>query len=400
MSKATVRIATALVALFILLYAVYQAYRYFSSDYVTEMVFEVDAPRFCDTTGLLIRDEEEIEKTINGVVHYAVEEGGRFRDTTVIARVFSSEEEARTADLAEKAQAELNVLEKVLASEQTADIAALSGRISAGVLAFSDLCAKGEYDHLEDARLEILLQMGQKAMISGEEAALEQRMEELRAQAASGAGAPVYAADTGYFSRYVDGYEARITPQLLSDMDVASLRELLASEYPYDTDAFGKSVKSQNWYYVTAVSREDGEKFIEGRTVTLTFFGGSSQRVSAVVNRVIEGEEGEETLLILKSDNVTSDTVSLRKARVRISLSDYTGLRFSRQALRIVDGKKGVYVKSGYQIVFKEVEIIYQGKDYYLSRMEQNSATHLNLFEEVIVEGRDLYDGKPVDPKI
>ena len=90
MSKATVRIATALVALFILLYAVYQAYRYFSSDYVTEMVFEVDAPRFCDTTGLLIRDEEEIEKTINGVVHYAVEEGGRFRDNTVIARLFSS----------------------------------------------------------------------------------------------------------------------------------------------------------------------------------------------------------------------------------------------------------------------------------------------------------------------
>ena len=81
-----------------------------------------------------------------------------------------------------------------------------------------------------------------------------------------------------------------------------------------------------------------------------------------------------------------------------ISFRNYKGLRISQKALRILDGEKGVYVKSGYSVKFKKVDILYTGLDYYLCQIQYGSSDQLSLFDEVIVEGTDLYDGKPIDP--
>ena len=54
-------------------------------------------------------------------------------------------------------------------------------------------------------------------------------------------------------------------------------------------------------------------------------------------------------------------------------------------------------MESGYSVQFKKVAIIYTGTDYYLCRTQYDSTDQLNLFDEVIVEGTDLYDGKPLN---
>ncbi len=46
----------------------------------------------------------------------------------------------------------------------------------------------------------------------------------------------------------------------------------------------------------------------------------------------------------------------------------------------------------------KKVDILYTGLDYYLCQIQYGSSDQLSLFDEVIVEGTDLYDGKPIDP--
>ena len=101
-------------------------------------------------------------------------------------------------------------------------------------------------------------------------------------------------------------------------------------------------------------------------------------------------------VVIIRSDEISADTVSRRTATIKVGFSNYEGIRFSKKALRIVEDQKGVYIKSGYDVKFRLVDIVYTGKDFYLSRMEYNSESYLNMFEEVIVEGTDLYDGKPL----
>ena len=111
----------------------------------------------------------------------------------------------------------------------------------------------------------------------------------------------------------------------------------------------------------------------------------------------LKSDENGDALAVIQSTSIIPDAVSHRTASVKISFSNYKGLRISRRALRILEGQKGVYVKSGYSVKFKKVDILYTGPDYYLCRTQYGSSDQLNLFDEVIVEGTDLYDGKPIN---
>ena len=62
---------------------------------------------------------------------------------------------------------------------------------------------------------------------------------------------------------------------------------------------------------------------------------------------------------------------------------------------------QGVYVKYGSQLLFKQVFIIYSGEDYVICSEEpgdeQVYGSLLELYDEVVVEGDNLYNGKLID---
>jgi len=65
-------------------------------------------------------------------------------------------------------------------------------------------------------------------------------------------------------------------------------------------------------------------------------------------------------------------------------------------ALHIVDGEKGVYVKYGNLARWRKIQIVYQNEEYLLVAEDGKVGTdnELRMFDEVIVEGTDLKDGK------
>lgn len=81
---------------------------------------------------------------------------------------------------------------------------------------------------------------------------------------------------------------------------------------------------------------------------------------------------------------------------MRLSSENYTGVRFDKEYLRIVDGVKGVYVDNGYSVKFKTVDIIYEGDTYYLSRLNYTGEEQLNIFDKLIASKTELYDGMPL----
>ena len=59
------------------------------------------------------------------------------------------------------------------------------------------------------------------------------------------------------------------------------------------------------------------------------------------------------------------------------------------------ENNEGVYVKVGEKVVFKKLDVLYRGDGFVLSNARDDSETqYLKLFDEIIVEGKDLYDGK------
>ena len=98
----------------------------------------------------------------------------------------------------------------------------------------------------------------------------------------------------------------------------------------------------------------------------------------------------------MSCEYVGADVLSLASATARIDFESFKGVRVSTKALNIVNGEKGVYVKYGNLARFRKITVLYQDDEYILVPEGGKVGTdnEVRLFDEVIVEGTDLYDGK------
>ena len=87
----------------------------------------------------------------------------------------------------------------------------------------------------------------------------------------------------------------------------------------------------------------------------------------------------------------------MRKINIKIHTEEYAGYEIDRKALRTVDGEVGVYVQLGNVVRFKKVDIVYSDDSLVLSKKKEGESGYVCLYDEVIIEGTDLYDGKIID---
>ena len=100
------------------------------------------------------------------------------------------------------------------------------------------------------------------------------------------------------------------------------------------------------------------------------------------------------------------DLVQHRCENVEIINGEYTGLKVSRDAIRFRDftetvtdengvetevttSCKCVRVIQGEQVVFKRLDVIFEGNNYVLSAEKNDDNDYLSLYDEIIVEGVD-----------
>ena len=111
----------------------------------------------------------------------------------------------------------------------------------------------------------------------------------------------------------------------------------------------GKVVSGPEWYFALTISSKEHKNYQLGSRVNLAFAGGGTAQGTVV--RTELSDDGSAMMLVIRGDTVTEDTVSRRAATVRLSSENYTGVRFDKEYLRIVDGVKGVYVDNGYPLI-------------------------------------------------
>ncbi len=99
---------------------------------------------------------------------------------------------------------------------------------------------------------------------------------------------------------------------------------------------------------------------------------------------------------MLECRPTNAEVLTLGQETAQIDLHTYTGIRIDSKALHIVDGNNGVYVKVGNLQRFRKITILYQNEDYILVDTDGAVGTdnEVRLYDEVIVEGTNLQDGK------
>ena len=72
-------------------------------------------------------------------------------------------------------------------------------------------------------------------------------------------------------------------------------------------------------------------------------------------------------------------------------------MKIPYKALRFQDGLQGVYVVVNQALEFKKVDIIYDDVGFFISRIDSNDEELVQLYDDIVTEGTDLYEGKSIN---
>ena len=201
--------------------------------------------------------------------------------------------------------------------------------------------------------------------------------------------------DTGYYVSSADGYENTLSFSNIKNLSSDKIKAALsASPAAVPANTKGKLIHGYTWYFVGIVNKSDATRLNDGDSVTLRCDNMSRDSINASV--YYRGPiNTDETVLILYSD-----IARLRTEDVEIVINETDGIRVNKSAVRVINGVQGVYVLTGNIVRFKKLDIIYTGEDYVISKMikedvyDENKVPYLKIYDAVILEGKDLKDGK------
>lgn len=381
-------------------YSLYTAVRYFYSPYQTVTAFSYTISDSYSGGAVAIRDERVLTDSPGGVLSYVCADGEVVIPGMTIAEVYSGEEDLYWQTLMDQYRSEIALLKEAQRTpEQFLVTDSLSAQINEALGQVVDAVSRSRIGTLSDQRDRLSLLMGKRQVATGREKDFSQRISYLEEQyryAKEQMSQSVQAIQTGiggYFCSATDGYEGILTPDF-EQLTVEDYRRAINGTLkPAESAGIGKVQQGHNWYLGIAVPSEEMERFSVGASVFLDFSFPGCTDIPGSVAEILR-EEGGDGIVFLRTNYINETLINMRRCDLTVRFKAYTGLRVPARALRYQGQTEGVYVKQGALITFKPIERVYTGEDFVLCSDASDVENPLRLFDEVVVEGVDLYDGK------
>ena len=180
----------------------------------------------------------------------------------------------------------------------------------------------------------------------------------------------------------------------------AELREMLDQGADESLEGkAGKIVTSYQWDFYGVCPKEEGERISQkveqgGRRIQISFPGRAETALPATIQEVTQDEDSGLAKIVVHCEYMSAQILALGQQTARLDLNSYTGLRISKDAVHIVDDVNGVYVRSGQLIEFRPIVKLYENENYILVPNGGSKESKLKLYDEVVVRGRGLRDGR------
>ena len=382
---------------------VYFGYSVTSSLYeplttVTAVEYEAGAGYY--TTGFVVRDEAVIQSGY-GITVLSAAEGEHVSAGASIATGYltdgAQQRQSRIADLRSQLE-QLNFAYQY--SANAADPAALDGEIKTSLAAMSRYIGRRDMNSAADLSPELKgLVLRRSSDDTDPDAlqlqidALQQELDSLLSQAENDTKA-VRVSAAGYFSGVVDGYETVLTPDKLDTLSVPDYQSLQPAAVA--DGAIGKLIHGDTWYYVTAVPADEARDVKAGDSVQVTFARDFYEKIDMRVERVGASEAGLR-MLVLSCSRYMQNVTLLREQSADVIFASYPGLRVPKDAVRVDEnGQSGVYVLESAVARWKPITILHDNGESYVVELDKTKTTNLWPGDEVIVNAKNLYDGKVV----
>lgn len=358
-------------------------------------------------TGVYLRDETVITDSGAGVLSYEHDDGSKVSVSSVIARRYKSESEIDYRNEIRRLREQITVLENAekLLGTDNSQLEAISSQINEQHSALVGCIQSGDYDGaaaLGNGMLEALskreITLGESQGYTAKKDELLRRISELESKL-SGEIYDIYANGTGYFVSNVDGYEGELGFSDYESLSADKINRIIETpERNHDPKAIGKLIASYTWRVAAVIETDKMYGVNQGSRVTLRV-GSDAAALNADVISVTHNGDGT-AVYVFECEKLIPAVVQGRTSQFKLVTNSFGGLRVSRSALRFDEnGNQGVYIINGTSLSFRQVEVAYWGEDYVIcvqNHDEQNGVRYLRLYDEIVTEGKDLYEGKVV----
>lgn len=404
-------------------YVIYQAGQVLFPPNTYETALLATVEDTVDAEGVLLFDESYVAG--GGTLGYLVADGERVSAGTAVAEVYSDASQAALRQQLTQLGDQIDLLQK---SQNTtsAQMETLRKDRSAALYNLMDSLDTADYEDTDAEKENYLLAQNKLWVITGEVssfsdqiAALVQQMSSVQAQL--GNPTQITAPQTGYFIRSSSSGRLNAGMEDILALGAVDLKAYIESSPEIALDGCaGKIVSGFTWYYAGICSAKEGRKLLgtDGKPlrsgVEIRFPGQAETPLKATLQEVTIDEENDLTRFVLSCEVINGDVLRLNRANAQIIVGESTGLRVPASAVHYLkdDGSEaegqgenyipGVYVKYGNLARFCKIDPVdadhpqVMDGDYLivLPSGTAGSVSQVRLYDEIIVSGQNLYDGK------
>ena len=412
---------------FLLLAAVYVGYQAMQvlfppNTYETALLATVEDT--IDAEGVLLFDESYVSGS--GTLGYLAADGERVSAGTAVAEVYSDAIQATLRQQLTQINDQIDLLQRSQNNTTSLQLESLRKNRSAALYDLMDSLDCGDYKDTDAEKEDYILSQNRLWVITGEVAGFSDQITALTQQAASvqsqlGNPTQITAPQTGYFIRSSSTGRLNAGAEDILALDATGLKAYAESSPEVALDGCaGKIVSEFTWRYAGVCTAKEAEKLLgkDGKplsgSVEIRFPGQVETPLKAKVSEVEIDSENGIARFVISCEIINGDVLRLNCADAQIIVGRTTGLRVPAAAVHYLkeDGSEaeeqgenyipGVYVKYGNLARFCRIDpvddahpLVTDG-DYriVLPSGTANSVSEVRLYDEIIVSGQNLYDGK------
>ncbi len=379
------------------------------------------------TDSYIVRNETLISNDTDGYVSYVFDDGGKVAVGGVIAYIYRTEEDARNNKEIEKINEEIENYKRLNLSTLTVStgLDTINNRLNDEIISINKTVNKSDFFNIEEEKEELLYFINERQIIIGDVInynekinELEDEKQKLENESQESIGV-ITSPVAGYFTPSVDGYEGDYEYSKVLDMSKNNLDKLFENEpHKVNDDVVGKVISELNWYINCPITRDDAIEINSAgyEDITLYMPYATSRALPVKIKAVNQEDDKSDAVIVLECNYMSDEIANLREETVQIDVKSYTGFAVNKEALHEEtitktttdengnekeESKKvmGVYVVKGNQLEFKEVDILYAINDIYICDTgtdleEFFRGETIELYDEVVIGGHDLYEGK------
>ncbi len=356
-----------------------------------------------DTTAFAVRKEVLIDNAYAGTVVPAVSNGSKVAIGDTVANIYASESAAAAALRLTEIRDEIEYYKAINVSAGSipgADINVYRSAVADSLFALSESVEADSLSSVYGLSRNLREAIMKKQSATGDEIDVSSKINTLQAEYDSlkntaGSSSAITVSQAGYYVDSADGFESVVDYDSVRNFVEADTEALLeAAPAAVSARNVGKLITDFNWYLVFNTTVDKLGSVDTDSYVKVMFSNSSAEDLVMDIVSVNVTEGSDILTVVLRSNVMNEEIAALRKEAVKIRVNSVKGIAVDRMALRTIDGEQGVFVKEGNLVHFKKIKIVYTDDNIVLSEPKPLDDSYLAVYDEMILEGTDLYDGK------